>query len=152
MESQIPPSPPDSEPKLGLFRRRNSSSWSRSRHRRALRANRKRLRQFFLVREGSVRGCGTAPDGSQDWDTVAGVPWKPSWAAGRPRVKGLRSPGLTMPSWRLLAWAGSRVLDRGTGGLGTALGSGNRWVLGRDDRGGLSLHLRSPTVAWPGPG
>ena len=152
MESQIPPSPPDSEPKLGLFRRRNSSSWSRSRHRRALRANRKRLRQFFLVREGSVRGCGTAPDGSQDWDTVAGVPWKPSWAAGRPRVKGLRSPGLTMPSWRLLAWAGSRVLDRGTGGLGTALGSGNRWVLGRDDRGGFSLHLRSPTVAWPGPG
>ncbi|KAF4020607.1 hypothetical protein G4228_012373 [Cervus hanglu yarkandensis] len=47
-----------------------------------------------------------------------------------------------MPSWRLLAWAGARVLDRGTGGLGTALGSGNRtdiWILVR------SLHGKSGT-------
>ena len=69
-----PTTPTYSEPKLGLFRRRNSSSWSRSQHRRALRADRKWFWQFFFIREGSEGGCGTAPDGSEDWDTVAAAP------------------------------------------------------------------------------
>ena len=52
----------------------------------------------------------------------------------------MRHPGGEAHTRRMLELAalapGARVLDRGTGGLGTALGSGNRWVLGRDERWG----------------
>lgn len=56
-------------------------------------------------------------------------------SGGRPRRRDLPSPDSCMLGG-LLAWTGAQVLDRGTGGLGTALGSGNRWVLGRSERGG----------------